>query len=543
MTDSTARVAALADRTVREAFAAHPDAARFAGAHEYDGVLTDPGRDAVARRTAELDALAAELANVGADGLSADARVDLTTATHLVRRERFRLTELREPHTDPRWALTAADVSSYVSRPYAAAADRAAALCRHLEQLPEHLDAATGLLEDELPGGILRIALDEARGHASFYRDEVRHELGDLPAPDLERRLETAIAAGTDACERFAIMLERRHARDDLVLGPDRFCAMLEAEEGVAETVASLRRRVYPELERLTGLAHEAAAECEAGSLADAFAAVEKDHPAADSLIATAQSMLDRLRDFWMTDGAVGIDPETSCMVRPTPAFLSWATAAYENPGPLDPPGMPHYYYVTPVDPGWSEQQAEEWLRHLNFSSLENASVHEVYPGHFVHAVHGLRNSSLVRSAFWFPGFSEGWAHYAEQLAVEHGLAEGRPFLRLAMIQDAMLRACRFAATLGIHAEGMSLDEATQLFVARAHVPRLPAEREAQRATYDPMYLVYCYGKLEILRWRAELSRRPQFSERAFHDRMLATGFVPLAVVRDRILNDWPVRD
>ena len=316
---------------------------------------------------------------------------------------------------------------------------------------------------------------------------------------------------------------------------------MLESQEGIVETVASLRRRVDSELERLGRLAEETAEKCGADTLADAFTVMEQDHPTADSLIATAQSMLDRLRDFWLADGSVDIDPDTKCTVRPTPSFLRWATAAYENPGPLDPPGLPHYYYVTPVDPAWSEQQAEEWLRHLNHASLENVSVHEVYPGHFVHAVCGLRAGSLVRVAFWFPGFSEGWAHYTEQLAVEHGLADGRPLLALAVTQDALLRACRFAATLGIHAEGMALEEATQLFVDLAHSPRLPAEREAQRATYDPMYLVYCYGKLEILRWRKELSSRPGFTERAFHDRMLETGFVPLAVVRDTVLNQ--VRD
>jgi hypothetical protein len=53
-------------------------------------------------------------------------------------------------------------------------------------------------------------------------------------------------------------------------------------------------------------------------------------------------------------------------------------TAAYDNPGPLDPPGLPHHYFVTPVQPGWSEEQADQWLRHLNLACLENVSVHEV---------------------------------------------------------------------------------------------------------------------------------------------------------------------
>jgi uncharacterized protein (DUF885 family) len=84
----------------------------------------------------------------------------------------------------------------------------------------------------------------------------------------------------------------------------------------------------------------------------------------------------------------------------------------------------------------------------------------------------------------------------------------------------------------------MTLEEATRLFTDHAHVPRLPAEREALRATYDPMYLVYSYGKLEILRWREELSRNPQFSLRRFHDRLLQSGFPPLSAVRDYLYAD-----
>ena len=103
-------------------------------------------------------------------------------------------------------------------------------------------------------------------------------------------------------------------------------------------------------------------------------------------------------------------------------------------------------------------------------------------------------------------------------------------------LQDALLRACRFRCTLGIHTEGMSVEEGARLFTEGAHIPRLAAEREAMRATHDPMYLVYTYGKLEILRWREQLARRPGFSLRQFHDRLLGCGYVSLDVARAYLL-------
>ncbi|HVS42355.1 MAG TPA: DUF885 domain-containing protein [Candidatus Dormibacteraeota bacterium] len=538
MSETHDRLAALTDRTVAGIFASNPAAARQSGDHRFDGVFADTGEAAMAGRLSELDALAAGLEGIDASDLDLGERADLGMARRLAADERFRLTELRDPWHDPQWALwRGADVFGYVTRDYAPLAERATALCRHLEQLPGWLDAAAGMLDAELPSGPRAQAIEAATGYASFYRDEVRNELGDLGDIALARRLDAAIDSGAAACEAFARAVETRRGRDDDVLGEARFCAMLEAQEGVRETAASLIRQADAELARLTAATAEVADQVGGGGVDAAFAALEAEHPTAAGLLDTTAGMLDRLRDFWIASGVVTVDPEVHCRVRATPAFMSWVTAAYDSPGPLDPPGLPHNYFVTPVQPGWSDEQADQWLRHLNLACLENISVHEVYPGHFVHAVCGMRGgAALVRRAFWFPAVGEGWAHYTEQLAVEQGLADGRPLLHLAQLQDALLRACRFRCTLGIHTEGMSVEDGTRLFTEGAHIPRLAAEREAMRATHDPMYLVYTYGKLEILRWREQLAARPRFSLRDFHDRLLGCGFVSLDVARDYLL-------
>jgi len=532
------RLATLLERTIAGIFAANPAAARGSGDHRFDGVLADAGEAAMARRLAELDALGTDLQTIETNALDTGARADLGMARRLVADERFHLTELRDPWHDPQWPLwRGADVFGYVTRDYAPVAERTAALCRQLEQLPGWLEAAAGMLDAELPAGPRAQAIEAATGYASFYRDEVRTELGDLGDAALARRLDAALELGAGACAAFARAVEARRGRDDDVLGAARFCAMLEAQEGVRETATSLIHQADAELARLTAATVEVTGQVGAGGVDAAFAALEAEHPTAAALLDTTAGMLDRLRDFWIASAVVTIDPEVHCRVRATPAFMSWVTAAYDSPGPLDPPGLPHHYFVTPVQPGWSDEQADQWLRHLNLACLENISVHEVYPGHFVHAVCGMRGGSgLIRRAFWFPAVGEGWAHYTEQLAIEQGLAEGRPLLHLAQLQDALLRACRFRCTLGIHTEGMSVEEGARLFTEGAHIPRLAAEREAMRATHDPMYLVYTYGKLEILRWREQLARRPGFSLRQFHDRLLGCGYVSLDVARAYLL-------
>jgi uncharacterized protein (DUF885 family) len=538
MTQHAATAAALCERVVREVFALEPAVARWSGDHSYDGVVGDVGPDAVARRVASFEGLAAELDALPLAELEPQARADVRSARLYLGEDVMRTRDLRTFALDPRRALdVSADVSSYVSRDYAPAADRAAALVRHLEQLPDYLDAAFPLLDEAVWEGPRLIAIDGAHGYASFLRDDVRRELGPLQAA-LAARLDDAVETAAQACERYAARVEQLGVLPDSALGADAFVALLEAQEGIRETVGSLRRQVDDELERLGAQTVELVASLAPGRpVAEAFSLMERDHPSAEELIPATEAMLDRLRDFWRQTGVISVPADAHCEVRPTPAFRRWSSASYEPPGALDPPGMAHYYFVTNVQPDWNAEQSEQWLRSLNYPSLENVSVHEAFPGHFVHFLNAYRNPSLVRRVFGPAGFIEGWAHYTEQLAIEQGLAEGRPLLHLAQLQDALLRACRFRAAVGLHCEGMTLEEATQLFVDRAYMQRLPAEREALRGTHDPLYLVYTYGKLEILRWREQLQRRPGWDPRNFHDVLTTAGFPPLAVMRDLLLD------
>lgn len=543
MRDAADDVRRLCERVVAEAFAVEPSLARWSGDHRYDGVLGDIGADAVQRRAERFSALRDELDALPPDGLDAELRADLRSARHTLDEDIMRVRELRQFALDPRRAIdTAADVSSYISRDYAPAAERAAALATHLEQLPAYLDAAFPLLDGAVWEGPRLLAIDSGQGYAAFLRDDVRRELGALDSA-LARRLDAAVDSAAAACERWSERVEGLQPLPDSALGQERFTALLEAQEGIAETVASLRARADNELERLDAQAREVAATVAPGrTVEEAFTLMEEDHPTADDLLGATADMLVRLRQFWIDSGVISVDAEANCEVRPTPAFRRWSSASYEPPGALDPPGMAHYYFVTTVQPDWDAEQAEQWLRYLNYPSLENVSVHEAFPGHFVHFWNGYTTPSLVRRVFSPAGFVEGWAHYTEQLAIEQGLAEGRPRLQLAQLQDALLRAVRFRVAVGLHCEGMPLEDANRLFEQRAYLQRLPAEREALRGTHDPLYLVYTYGKLEILRWREELQRRGGFDARRFHDTLTRAGFPPLAVVRDLVLGETEAR-
>ena len=202
-------------------------------------------------------------------------------------------------------------------------------------------------------------------------------------------------------------------------------------------------------------------------------------------------------------------------------------------PGPFDASSPEGIYYVTPVDPKWTDQQQEEWLRSLNRPMLRNVTVHEVYPGHYLQFLHFRRSSaSLARKVYLSPSFIEGWAHYTEQLVIEKGLGREGPLAEVAQIHDALLRDCRLLVSIGLHTAGMTLEEGTRFFQTEGYMERLPAEREAIRGTFNPEYFCYTLGKLAILNARSRLlERRFGGNLRSFHDTLLGLGCPPVGLL------------
>jgi uncharacterized protein (DUF885 family) len=149
-----------------------------------------------------------------------------------------------------------------------------------------------------------------------------------------------------------------------------------------------------------------------------------------------------------------------------------------------------------------------------------------------------LGQLSKVRKVFGTGSNIEGWAHYTEQMMLDEKYGGDDPRLRLLQLQDALLRAARFVAAIRMHTQGMTVEQAKEFFVREGFQTSKVAEMEALRGTQDPMYLVYTYGKLEILKLRDEVKARrgAAFSLRAFHDELLSYGRAPLKMIREEML-------
>jgi uncharacterized protein (DUF885 family) len=161
-----------------------------------------------------------------------------------------------------------------------------------------------------------------------------------------------------------------------------------------------------------------------------------------------------------------------------------------------------------------------------------------VYPGHFLQYLHANRAPSKIGQVFVGYAFSEGWAHYAEEMMYEAGLGEGNPEMHIGQLQDALLRNVRFLASIGLHTQGMTVDEARKMFIEEAFQDEGGAEQQAERGTFDPAYLNYTLGKLMIRKLRDDwtASRGGRKAWKQFHDEFLRYGGPPIPLIRKSMM-------
>ena len=510
-----------------------PSFARRAGDHRFDGVAGDLSSTAIAAR---LDEVGRELEALGQpNGLNRDQEIDRRGLTAQLQAEQFELAELRRPHTDP---LTYAgfgselDISTYVKRDYAPLPDRLAALRKHLAGYAGYLESARDNLELALPRPNLEIAIEAAQGQLDYLEGEI------LSVARADPQTAAAVRDAAGEVRRFVAFLKQRRpqAHDDYALGCERFSRFLLMREMIDLDMASLERMVKADVERNRARAAEIADRIAPGAgVAQALAALQQSHPTVDSLVGDVRDMLEKIRSFILEREIATVPSEVRCQVKATPTYMSFITAALDGAGPLETRASDSYYYVTVPAADWGPEKTDEWLRYLNYVVLENTSIHEAYPGHYLQGLHERQARSLSRQVFWVQSTGEGWAHYCEQMMLEAGYSVD-PRHELAQLVDALLRDCRFLTSLGLHCQEMPMEEAVRTFMRVGFQSELPAQREATRGAWDPLYLNYTLGKLLIYQLRQEAERRPGYSLKAFHDAFLSCGNLPIPLVRELVL-------
>ncbi|MFQ5553095.1 MAG: DUF885 domain-containing protein [Thermoplasmata archaeon] len=529
----------LAETILADVFEADPRRAVALGFHEYDGRLPDfsPAtlKEGGERSQKYLDRLAA------LQDLTPELEVEREMLASLLETYLFQLEDQKIAFRNPGIYAFMLSVVPYLSREYAPLPERFEAVLTHLKNAPGFLDQGEANLEEALPAPFVELGVIAAQGIITSFRRDIPEEASSV-SPELRERVLAQTEEAITRIEAFQGRLEeewRPRTNQDFPLGPERYRRMLWALERVDLPLEELEAMGRANLKENKQAFVETAKQIDASKTPqEVMGLLGEDHATADGLLPETEEMLEDLRAFLLDKDLITVPSEVRPTVTETPHhFRAWATAAMNSPGPFEVRGDEAYYYVTPVESDWNEEKAEEWLRYMNRPSLKNVSVHEAYPGHYVHMLHRKLLPSKVARVFTGYAFTEGWAHYTEQMALDEGLGDGDPRLRLVQLQDALLRNCRYLSSIGLHTQGMSLDDATAFIMENAFMEQGPAAREAFRGTFDPGYLNYTLGKLFILRIRDKFfAAHPEATLKEFHDKLLGGGAPPIGLLEGLML-------
>jgi uncharacterized protein (DUF885 family) len=247
-----------------------------------------------------------------------------------------------------------------------------------------------------------------------------------------------------------------------------------------------------------------------------------------EQVIANFQSIYTRIKPN--VDKLFSLQPKTKFEIRRTEAFREKTASAEYMQGTADG-SRPGIFYVPIPD-----------VQNYNFYGDEDLFLHEAIPGHHFQISLQQESSSLpdFRKFNWFGAYGEGWALYTESLGKELGLYQD-PYQYFGMLGNEMHRAIRLVVDTGLHSKGWTREQAIKYSLENEAESEASIISEIERYMAIPgQALSYKIGQLKIieLRKRAQEKMGSKFDVKKYHEKVLESGVMPLALLEKKI-NDW----
>ena len=229
-------------------------------------------------------------------------------------------------------------------------------------------------------------------------------------------------------------------------------------------------------------------------------------------------------------DKLFALQPKSTFQIKRTEAFREKSASAEYNAGSAD--GLrPGIFYVPIPD-----------VKTYNCYGDEDLFLHEAIPGHHFQISLQQENQQLpdFRKFNWFGAYGEGWALYTESLGKELGLYKD-PYQYFGMLGNEMHRAVRLVVDTGLHSKGWTREQAIKYSLENEAEGEEGIIAEIERYMAIPgQALSYKMGQLKILelRQKAQNKMKDKFDIKIFHQKVLESGVLPLALLENKI-NNW----
>jgi hypothetical protein len=526
-------------------FEFNPSWGTAVGLHRYDSQIEDFSAGSYQKRIERLKDFQTELNRLDTGKLKPEDELDCEILANQIKAELLDLDTLHTWRQNPMGyvQLPGSSIDSLIKRNFAPAPDRLRSVIARLKGVPALLLAMRHNVQNP-PLEFTDLAFRIAHGSIGFFKETVRAWAADAGGNDaaLFHQFEQANTAAVNAFDEASTWLDqtlRQLSKGAYAIGAEAFSQKLLYEEMVDTPLGRLLAIGEATLEKDYVAFVETARRIDGSrSALDVMKSISTVHPTETSLISDTKDTVEGIIQFLKRRGIISIPSEVRPTIVETPPYARSGTfASMDTPGPYESQATEAFYYVTPPEKDWSPEHKEEHLRGYNPPVLKVITIHEAYPGHYIQFLNAQYFPTKTRKLVVCGTNAEGWAHYTEQMMLEEGFGEGDPKIRLAQLQEALLRDVRYVAGIKLHTAGWSVEQAAKFFEDKAFQEPANAYEEARRGAYNPTYLYYTLGKLQIYKLRDDYRRAKgnEYSLRGFHDEFVKQGSIPIKAVR-RIL-------
>jgi uncharacterized protein (DUF885 family) len=529
-------------------YAFRPSDGTAAGLHEHDTKLEDRSAANVARRVETVTAQLRRLEALRAGRLSADDAIDAEILDGQLRAELLDLDTVKNWRRNPMSYISTPGgaVDGLMKRNSAPASERLRSVIARLKAVPALLTAMRANVTDP-PREFTDLAVRMAEGSVGFFREGVRDWAREAAGADaaLLKEFDVANAATIKALEDAAAWLKNdllSRSKGSYAIGAENFAKELRYEELIDTPLDQLLALGEATLKR-DQEAFAATAKLIDPNLspAEVMKRLSDDHPTEADLIPSARRTIESIRQFLVDNHIVTIPSAVRPIVTETPPYArNGSFASMDTPGAYETKATEAFYYVTPTEKDWDAKHKEEHLRLFNRPVMDIVTIHEAFPGHYIQFLYAKQFPTKTRKLIYCGSNVEGWAHYCEQMMVEQGYGGGDPKIRLAQLSEALLRDCRFVVGIRLHTKGITVDEGAKFFEREGYQEPAPAFEESRRGAYNPTYLYYTLGKLEIYQLREDYrkAKGSAFNLETFHNDFVRQGGIPNKLIRRILLPD-----
>ena len=553
----------LADEYISSIAIFSPVYATSIGDHSADDKLDSV--DAASRaETRELltdfiDALRA----LNLDELSRANQVDAELLRNQLESDLWALNELQEWAWNPLYYVNLSGGAIYglMARDFAPLRTRLLNVTSRLEQIPRFLQQArASIIPQRVPRIHAETAIEQNPGLNAIVSNRVLPEIGNLSDAQ-QKRLLAAIESAKNAVADHQNWLEEEllpQAAGNFRIGPKLYDAKLafalnsplsrkqiaaraeQQYEAVRSEMYEVSKAIYVKKYPQTTMPDDPNVAYKQAIIRAALEEAYKLLPPRDGIVEVARNQLQQAIDFVVEKNIVTM-PDDPVEIIVMPEFQRGVTVAYlDPPGPLDR-GQSAFYAVAPLPTDWTEEQIQSFLREYNLYSIQDLTIHEGVPGHYLQLALSNRYPSTLRSILWSGPFVEGWGVYAEQMMIAEGYLDNDPLMKLINLKWYLRGITNAIIDSAIHVDGMTREAAMNLMVEGGFQEEREAAGKWVRAQLSSAQLsTYFVGYQEHIELRAAVAEAwgDDFTLRRYHDQALSYGSPPVRYVRALMLDE-----